>query len=100
MWAVALRGPRFARPPQGDGSTDEATQMTIFLDEAAVTQLVGMTDALEATEEVFREAGRGNVTNVPRVRVPLNDGTLRITAAVLNYRGYDGVKVSRTTVFG
>ncbi len=74
--------------------------MTIFLDEMTVLRLVGMKDALEATEEVFREAGMGNATNVPRVRVPLNDGTLRITAAVLNYRGYYGVKVSSTTVFG
>jgi alanine dehydrogenase len=74
--------------------------MTIFLDEKTVMRLVGMADALDATEEVFREAGRRNVTNVPRVRVPLNDGTLRITAAVLNYRGYYGVKVSSTTVFG
>jgi ornithine cyclodeaminase/alanine dehydrogenase-like protein (mu-crystallin family) len=75
-------------------------EMTIFLDEKTVMRLVGMSDALEATEEVFREAGKGNVTNVPRVRVPLNDGTLRITAAVLGYRGYYGVKVSSTTVFG
>jgi len=75
-------------------------EMTIFLDEKTVMRLVGMKDALEATEEVFREAGKGNVTNVPRVRVPLNEGTLRITAAVLNYRGYYGVKVSSTTVFG
>jgi alanine dehydrogenase len=74
--------------------------MTIFLDEKTVMRLVGMKDALDATEEVFRETGRGNVTNVPRVRVPLNDGTLRITAAVLNYRGYYGVKVSSTAVFG
>jgi ornithine cyclodeaminase/alanine dehydrogenase-like protein (mu-crystallin family) len=74
--------------------------MTIFLDEATVTRLVGMDDALDATEEVFREAGKHNVTNVPRVRAPLSDGTLRITAAVLNYRGYYGVKVSSTTVFG
>ena len=74
--------------------------MTIFLDEMTVLRLVGMKDALEATEEVFCEAGMGNATNVPRVRVPLNDGTLRITAAVLNYRGYYGVKVSSTTVFG
>ena len=74
--------------------------MTIFLDEKTVLRLVGMPDALAATEEVFRESGNGHVTNVPRVRVPLNDGTLRITAAVLNYRGYYGVKVSSTTVFG
>jgi len=74
--------------------------MTIFLSEADVVRLVGMDDALAATEEVFREAGNGHVTNVPRVRAPLNDGTLRITAAVLNYRGYYGIKVSSTTVFG
>ncbi len=37
---------------------------------------------------------------MPRVRVPLNDGILRITAAVLNYRGYYGIKVSSTSVFG
>lgn len=74
--------------------------MTIFLDEKTITRLVGMSDALEAIEEVFREAGNGNVTNVPRIRVPLHDGTLRITAAVLGYRGYYGVKVSSTTVFG
>ena len=42
---------------------------------------------------------RGTVTNVPRVRAPLGDGTLRITAAVLEYRGYYGVKVSSTTIF-
>lgn len=74
--------------------------MTIFLDEACVKSLVGMDDALAATEEVFLNVGKGSVTNVPRVRVPLNDGTLRITAAVLNYCGYYGVKVSSTTVFG
>jgi len=74
--------------------------MAIFLDEAAVKRLVSMKDALDATEEVFREFGKGHVTNVPRIRVPLNQGTLRVTAAVLNYRGYYGIKVSSTTVFG
>lgn len=73
--------------------------MTLFLDENCVAELVGMDDALEAVEEVFGEVGRGTVTNVPRIRAPLKDGTLRITAAVLNYRGYYGVKVSSTTIF-
>jgi ornithine cyclodeaminase/alanine dehydrogenase-like protein (mu-crystallin family) len=73
--------------------------MTLFLDEHCVAELVGMDDALDAVEEVFGEVGRGNVTNVPRIRAPLSEGTLRITAAVLNYRGYYGVKVSSTTVF-
>lgn len=58
-----------------------------------------MDDALAAVEEVFGEVGRGTVTNVPRIRAPLSEGTLRITAAVLNYRGYYGVKVSSTTIF-
>jgi alanine dehydrogenase len=74
--------------------------MTIFLDEACITKLVTMQDALEAVEDVFAELGKGNVTNVPRVRAPLKNGILRITAAVLNYRGYYGIKVSSTSVFG
>ncbi|MCH8919051.1 MAG: ornithine cyclodeaminase family protein [Proteobacteria bacterium] len=73
--------------------------MTLFLDEKCVAGLLGMDDALDAVEEVFAEAGRGNVTNVPRVRAPLGEGTLRITAAVLNTMGYYGVKVSSTTIF-
>lgn len=74
--------------------------MTVFLDEATIAKLLSMGDALAAVEEVFGELGKGNVTNVPRVRAPLNDGVLRITAAVLNYRGYYGIKVSSTSVFG
>lgn len=71
----------------------------LFLDEACVRQLVTMEDALAAVEEVFGEQGRGQVVNVPRVRAPVKGGTLRITAAVLSYRGYYGVKVSSTAVF-
>jgi ornithine cyclodeaminase/alanine dehydrogenase-like protein (mu-crystallin family) len=74
--------------------------MTIFIDENCVSKLVTMQDALDAVEEVFGEFGKGNVTNVPRVRAPLKNGILRITAAVLNCRGYYGVKISSTTVFG
>lgn len=71
----------------------------VFLDEACVRQLVTMEDALSAVEEVFSEQGRGHVVNVPRVRAPVKGGILRITAAVLSYRGYYGVKVSSTAVF-
>ena len=71
----------------------------LFLDEQCVRQLVAMDDALAAVEEVFAEQGRGRVFNVPRVRAPVKGGTLRITAAVLSYRGYYGVKVSSTAVF-
>ena len=59
----------------------------LFLDEACVRQLVTMEDALGAVEEVFGAQGRGGVFNVPRVRAPVTGGTLRITAAVLSYRG-------------
>ena len=38
--------------------------------------------------------------NVPRVRAPVKGGIVRITAAVLSYRGYYGVKISSTAVFG
>ena len=71
----------------------------LFLDEACVRRLVTMDDALAAVEEVFAAQGRGEVFNVPRVRAPVKGGTLRITAAVLSYRGYYGVKVSSTAVF-
>lgn len=74
--------------------------MALLLDEQCIKGLVGMPDALEAVEEVFREQGRGTVLNVPRVRAPVKGGIVRITAAVLSYRGYYGVKISSTAVFG
>jgi ornithine cyclodeaminase/alanine dehydrogenase-like protein (mu-crystallin family) len=74
--------------------------MTIFLDESGVARLLTMQDGIDAVEEVFCKLGEGKATNVPRVRAPLNEGTLRITAAVLHYSGYYGIKVSSTTVFG
>lgn len=74
--------------------------MAIFLDEKCVAGLATMQDALDAVEEVFREQGKGNVLNVSRVRAPIKGGILRITAAVLSYRGFYGVKISSTAVFG
>jgi ornithine cyclodeaminase/alanine dehydrogenase-like protein (mu-crystallin family) len=66
----------------------------LFLDEQTVKGLVGVPDALAVVEEVFRKQGKGNVVNVPRVRAPVKGGTLRMTAALLSYRGYYGVKIS------
>ena len=74
--------------------------MTLFLDERTVSTLVNMDDALQSTEAVFHDAGQSGVVNVPRVRAPLAKGILRITAAVWTARGYYGVKVSSTSVFG
>lgn len=74
--------------------------MTLFLDEGTVSTLVNMDDALRTTEAVFDDAGQNRVVNIPRVRAPLAAGFLRITAAVLTTRGYYGVKISSTSVFG
>src|SRR5262249_55351410 len=74
--------------------------MTLFIDERCIASLLTMEDALSAVEEVFREQGRGNVLNVPRVHAPIKGGVIRITAGVLSYRGFYGVKVSSTAVFG
>ncbi len=74
--------------------------MAILLDEQCIRSLIGMPDALDAVEEVFRAQGNGQVYNVPRVRAPVKGGIVRITAAVLAYRGYYGVKISSTAVFG
>jgi len=72
--------------------------MPLFMDEECVTGLVTMQDALDALDELFREQGRGGVVNVPRVRAPVKGGILRITAGVLSYRGYYGIKISSNAV--
>jgi ornithine cyclodeaminase/alanine dehydrogenase-like protein (mu-crystallin family) len=72
--------------------------MPLFLDEECVTGLVTMDDALEVLDELFREQGRDRVVNVPRVRAPVKGGILRITTAVLSYRGYYGIKISSNAV--
>ena len=72
--------------------------MPLFMDEECVTGLVTMDDALEVLDELFREQGRDRVVNVPRVRAPVKGGILRITTAVLSYRGYYGIKISSNAV--
>ena len=72
--------------------------MPLFMDEECVTGLVTMDDALEVLDELFREQGKGGVVNVPRVRAPVKGGILRITTAVLSYRGYYGIKISSNAV--
>lgn len=74
--------------------------MPLLIDEQCIRSLVTMDDALAVVEEVFRAQGEGQVTNVPRVRMPVKGGVVRITAASLSYRGYYGVKISSTAVFG
>jgi ornithine cyclodeaminase/alanine dehydrogenase-like protein (mu-crystallin family) len=74
--------------------------MALFLDEHSIAGLLTMDDALAAIEDVFREDGMGRVASVPRTREPLSKGILRIAAAVLNHRGYYGVRIASTTVSG
>ena len=74
--------------------------MTLFLDEAAVAAVLTMDDALAAVAEAFAARGRGAVTNLPRAVLRHSGGTVRITAAVDEERGYHGVKVSSSAVFG
>jgi ornithine cyclodeaminase/alanine dehydrogenase-like protein (mu-crystallin family) len=74
--------------------------VTLLIDEACIKRLITMGDALSAVEEVFKAQAEGGVVNVPRLRVPLKGGTLRVTTGVLSYRGYYGVKISSTAIFG
>ena len=74
--------------------------MTLFLDEHTVSELITMEDALDAVSEGFIASGRGAVVNLPRARLSHGSGTVRITAAINDDRGYYGVKVSSSAVFG
>jgi len=73
--------------------------MTLFLDETTVLGLIDMDDAIAEVEDAFHASGTGEASTVPRMRAPLGNGTLRITAAVLPARGFYGVKVSSSAVF-
>lgn len=74
--------------------------MTLFLDEEAVARLVTMDDALRPVKEGFVARGGGAIDNLPRALLHHTAGTVRITAAVVENRGYYGVKVSSSAVFG
>jgi alanine dehydrogenase len=74
--------------------------VTLFLDEAAVAEVLTMDDALTAVSEGFSARARGAVGNLPRALLRHSGGTIRITAAVNEERGYHGVKVSSSAVFG
>jgi len=74
--------------------------LTLLLDEAAVAELLNMDDALVAVADGFSARGRGAVENLPRALLRHSTGTIRITAAVDEERGYHGVKVSSSAVFG
>jgi alanine dehydrogenase len=74
--------------------------MTLLLDENTVSELITMDDALIAVREGFVAQAHGTLANLPRVRLRQGGETVRITAAIAEHRGYFGVKVSSSAVFG
>jgi ornithine cyclodeaminase/alanine dehydrogenase-like protein (mu-crystallin family) len=74
--------------------------VTLFLDEGSVSELLTMDDALQAVADGFRSRGQGRLENLPRSRLRHDSGSVRLTAAVDEDRGYFGVKVSSSAVFG
>jgi alanine dehydrogenase len=73
--------------------------MALLLNEAEVTMLLPMPTALEAVEEVFRWHGEGELTNKPRVRLPVPGGLLHVMPAALPEARVMGLK-SYATVRG
>jgi alanine dehydrogenase len=65
---------------------------TLFLNEAEVTQLLTMPDAIRSVEDAFRDLGQGSATNRPRQRVRAPNGVMHVMLAGLPTRGYLGLK--------
>lgn len=74
--------------------------MTLLLDEAAVTGLISVDDALAGVRAAFVAQGQKRLHNLPRVLLRHGSQTVRITAAIADAPGYYGVKVSSRAVFG
>jgi ornithine cyclodeaminase/alanine dehydrogenase-like protein (mu-crystallin family) len=70
--------------------------MALVLTESDVTQLLPMSLALEAVEEVFRWQGEGKLTNRPRVRLPVPGGLLHVMPAALPEARVMGLKAYAT----
>ena len=73
--------------------------MPLYLSEAEVESLLTPGDAVPVIEESFRRLAAGAVENVPRRRLPLDDGYYAVMAAVDRELGYAGLK-SYTVVGG
>jgi ornithine cyclodeaminase/alanine dehydrogenase-like protein (mu-crystallin family) len=73
--------------------------MLLYLSEADVETLLTPGDAVAVIEECFRRLAEGVVENVPRRRLPLDDGAFAIMAATDRGLGYAGSK-SYTAVGG
>lgn len=64
----------------------------LYLTEADVEQLITPADAVPVIEACFRRMAAGGVRNVPRRRLPLEEGSFAVMAAVDLELGYAGVK--------
>jgi alanine dehydrogenase len=66
--------------------------MPLYLTETDVASLLEPADAVPVLEESFRRLAAGDVTNQPRLRLPLDGGALALMGAVDSGLGLAGVK--------
>ena len=66
--------------------------MPLYLTEADVGGLITAGETVPVLEECFRRMARGETENVPRRRLPLEDGSFAVMYAVDRGLGYAGVK--------
>jgi ornithine cyclodeaminase/alanine dehydrogenase-like protein (mu-crystallin family) len=66
--------------------------LPLYLSESDVEDLITAGEAVPVLEECFRRMAAGNLENVPRRRLPLEDGHFAVMSAVDRELGYAGVK--------
>lgn len=66
--------------------------MTLFLDEAQVTELLDMPSCIQALDEAFRDKAEGLASNHPRRRIPAQKGRFIVMAATMSRTGYCAIK--------
>jgi ornithine cyclodeaminase/alanine dehydrogenase-like protein (mu-crystallin family) len=66
--------------------------MPLYLREADVAELLTPADAVEAVEQSLLRLARGEATNRPRERTPIDGGVLNVMACVDRGLGYAGLK--------
>ena len=66
--------------------------MAPYLTEQDVERLLTPADAVEAVEASFRRLAAGTARNRPRYRIPFEDGSLQVMAAVDEEAGFAGSK--------
>jgi len=74
--------------------------MPLYLTEADVARLLTPGDAFAAVEASFARLAAGEVSSVPRERLPLSDGDFAVMACVDRGLGYAGLKTYAWTAEG